>query len=89
MDGWKDERVKGHFCTSKCLLWTWVEQSNEVTCIYGTSGTAIQRKPQGIPVSGTKSMTPRLAVQHETTRLTVPAPRHVEAEGLLLRSLCF
>ena len=51
-------------------------------------GTAVQRKPQHIPVSGIKHVTPLLAVQHATTRLTVP-PRHIEAEGLLLSGLFF
>ena len=50
-------------------------------------GTAVQRKPQSILVGRIKHMSPQLAVQHTTIRLTV-LPRQVEAEGLLLRSLC-
>ena len=51
-------------------------------------GTAVQRKPQCILVGRIKHMTPQLAVQHTTTRLTILL-RQVDAEGLLLRSLCF
>ena len=51
-------------------------------------GTAVQRKPQCILVGRIKHMTPQLAVQHTTVRLTVLL-RQVNAEGLLLRSLCF